>query len=1176
MPPRDLKCLQTIPVVLLILLSTGLMLQSPLGSNYDTLYFDSSTVSRIESVGQMFTEPSPILQDSPHGVMLVSDLPSAQPPVSGVLDPVQVEQRGYYNTENLSARTDTMIGTEQVFPVDIDYDWIASTAEIDVWDLQKLYVVNGTFDEGIPGYTLNPNGTLGSYPYGWSALSNNPNIEQTQRVSYDDSGRRYVSVQNQAEVTNNPQHIYTHYANTVVFWNQTFELTPFTNDFVLSFDYLYLQGLLNPMFSGDFSLQVRINNASVYNVDLPSLSERGTWFSTGAIPITAAASPGVTSFMIGLVINNTMVVDGDNDYDSDGFPDGLINTQYLTVYIDSVSLVSMTPPDCEDVDLGFSVNGSSTTINGTLGNGFGQIINSNYWTSSNLNLIVYSNTSVSFDYSARLLNHRFLNSSWTTDTLRQGVAYTIEIGESGDLEMFTYLGFLGVYDELSLRITHVSDWENFTVYDPFLTNVTLSCVISEGVVTIPYTLTDRLGWWKVICQSPNYAAGALVERYDAGWANESIFHSNDIARLSVTLGTLSNTPTISSPVNYTWMLPNCTCWYESSSSGGFGVASSSAVVFGPTNTTAGIWGVNYLWSNGSEIAYDCSIFSLHHTAILELVFSDTLETVVGQPVTVFLRFLDSDNGLYIINDGAQVVGNWSGSDVEFTADAVKNWWQADFDTALVGAGDFTVVIVSAAPFYETVPLIITIKSHYLTSLTPPLGPLTPLIYGRQYSYDFFYSTSFNGTGIDGADVNITEEGSEWTSIANIGNGHYNLTISPMAIGDYSIRLTFSKEGYETKSHVLSFLVNKVPIEIASISSLVGLERTPLTVEVLVVELDTGLPVEEAIVTLGVYRPGGVLHFGSNMSEDGDGIYSVVLIMPDSGSGTYTVNIAVEKANHEMVQGFSAALVPTFDSTARLVQTLLDNSMPIGFGIIVIVTVVSGQRVRTRKLREKHSEAVDIKNRISDANNILGFLVLHKLSGIPVYSKVFKGGFEEGMLSAFITAIMHFRAEFETGKGSGDYTVIPISEVIRTVPTEHLICAFITMTSPSTDQEHKMKNYARAIGMMLDESLTEPTGEVVNRKIRNTFEWMFDDFMDGGLIRRYQVGHKKFPKQLRFIEKAIPLEQAEGSFNLVRLIRILIQSGRSEDDVYIRVFRAIEEEYILPVYPDMNNVPYDSD
>jgi hypothetical protein len=1145
-------------------------MQSTTGFLDDGFVINSDDTNPVEGVNALEIQ-------QPDNVQVLSDFHGSPPSAAGTLDPVQIEQSGYYSTGNISARTDTLVGTANAFPIDSDHEWKASTAEIDVWNIERLYVVNGTFDQGIPGYTLNPNYALDGYPYGWSAVSNNSDPDQTQLVSFDDGGRRFVSVQNQGEVTNNPQHVYTHYAGTSVLWNQTIDVTPYTDQFVLSFDYLYLQGLLNPSFSGDFFLEVSVDNDSIYIVDIPSVAERGTWYSTGEIPITVAVSPGLTSFMIGLVINNTMVVDGDNDYDLDTFPDGAPNTQIITVYIDDVSFVAATPPDCDNIELEFSVNGLNAPIVGTLGTGFGQIVNQSYWDKSTLSFSILSNTSVSFDYDARLLNHRFLDSSATTDILSQGVSYTIESGESGRLEMHTYLGFLGVYQDLTLRIYHATDWQNFTVLNPFLSDVTSSCAFDNKTISIPEPVLDTLGWWKITCDTPNYASSAVVERYDSGWTDESIFHSDDVARLSVSLGTTSETPLLTDPVNFTWTLSNCSSWYESSTTGGVGGnTSSSTVTFGPTNTTAGIWGVNYLWSNGSELAYDCVTFALHHTAILESVYSDTLETLVGQPVSVFLRFLDADNGLYILNDGATVVGNWSGGNVTFIADIVKNWWQADFDTGLLGPGDYTISIVSAAPYFETVPLVITLKLQSLANLDSPSGPLTPLIYGREYSYDFFYSMAHNGTGLDGASVDITEDGSQWASIENTGSGHYELTITPMATGDYNLRLTFSKIGYETEFHVLSFLVDPVPIEVESISDLVALERTPRSVEVSIVESDTGNPVTGANVTLGVYRPGDVIYFFSEMEETTTGVYSVTLQMPPSETGTYTVRISIEKDNHEMSQSFSAALVPTFDPNYRLFQTLLTYSWQIGLGVAIIVAAVAGKRVRSRRIRERHSTAVGLKNRFNDAQNVLGFIVIHKLSGIPIYSKIMKGGFEEGMLSAFISAIMHFRAEFEATGTSEDYAIIPISEVIRTVATESLICAFITMTPPSVEQESKMKNYSRAIGMMLDDTLAEHSAKVIDSKLAKTFEWLFDDLMDGSLIRRYQVGVKRFPKSLKFIEQAIPIEEKDGSFNLARLVRLLTSSELSEDEVYIRVFRAIEGEYILPVYPTNNEGPLESD
>ncbi len=1169
------KYLRALFVLILMLPIASFTLQSSIGILPDskneefedqsggTLFFDES-----DSLDSYFQEQA----------FTPSDTLSGSNPATGTLNPVQVEQNGYSSTENVSARTDTMLNTEQILSVDTDHNWVASTANVDLWNLKKMYVENGTFEDGYPGVNINPTGSVSYHPLGWDATSTTTDVVQTQVASYSLGTESYIIVENQGTPTGPAaDRDYEHTMGTNVTWTQNVVNTPYSDDFILRFKYFYFRGPIGDVSAGNCSIVVYVDDILAWNISLLIVGQRGMWIDSGDIPISRPGISSIFQIEIGLSIDDTMILDPNTDYDTDGYIDGIQNTFYITTLLDDISFISALAPTCEDVGLEFSIDGSISQITGSFGSGIGQIVNASYWDTNSLSFSITSNTSVSFDYKVRLLNHRFLYTSSTTDTSNTGVAFTIESGKSGRLEMYTYLGFLGLYEDLVLKIYHAADWLNFTVFNPFLSDVTSSCTLESQTITIPESILDTLGWWKITCDVPNYAASEIVERYDtADWVNESIFHSNDEARLSISLGTATDTPILLDPVNFTWFLANCTTWYESSTTGGVdGNTSSSTVTFGPTNTTAGMWGVMYLWSNGSELAYDCAIFALHHTAILESVYSDTLETVVGQPVSVFLRFLDAENGLYILNDGATVVGNWSGSDVVFVPDIVKNWWQADFDTGLLGPGDYTINIVSAAAYFETIPLVITIKSQSLADLNPPAGPLTPLIYGRQYSYDFFYSMSHNGTGIDDAQVNITEDGSQWASIVNTGNGQYELTVSPMATGDYSIRTSFSKEGYETESHVLSFLVDHVPVEVESISNLVALEQTPLDVEVHIVESDTGNSVTGANVTLGVYRPGGVIYFYSEMEETGAGTYTLTVPMPPSESGTYTVRISVEKANHEMQQSFSAALVPTFDSNIRIMQTLLRYSWQIGIGLIIIVGVVAGQRSRTRKSLKKHATAVAIKHRFADANNILGFLVLHKMSGVPIYSKIFKGGFEEGMLSAFISAIMHFRTELETGGEPDPYTIIPISEVIRTVPTENLICAFITVTPPSVEQEARMKSYSRAIGMMFDATLAERSVRVLDAKASKTFEWMFDDFMDGILIRKYQVGEKKFPKRLKFMENAIPIEATDGVFNLVRLVRLLTSSGLSEDEVYLRVLQAIEGEYILPVYLYNSEVPTES-
>ncbi|MFX1370058.1 MAG: hypothetical protein ACFFAY_15805, partial [Promethearchaeota archaeon] len=50
-----------------------------------------------------------------------------------------------------------------------------------------------------------------------------------------------------------------------------------------------------------------------------------------------------------------------------------------------------------------------------------------------------------------------------------------------------------------------------------------------------------------------------------------------------------------------------------------------------------------------------------------------------------------------------------------------------------------------------------------------------------------------------------------------------------------------------------------------------------------------------------------------------------------------------------------------------------------------------------------------------------------------------------------------------------------------------------------------------------------------------------------------------------IERALQLEDGEETFILSALISQMLSIDISVDDVYVDVLRAIEEEYIMPVY-----------
>ncbi|TFG32381.1 hypothetical protein EU527_10285 [Candidatus Thorarchaeota archaeon] len=1094
---------------------------------------------------------------------------------TGTLNPTIVEQVGYQNIGDFVARTDTGINLLQEFPIDDENGWQASIAEIDIWNLNRLYIQNGTVDEGYPGINVNPSGNVTYHPLGWDAYSNDTTAytDDAQLAGYDVSNGGYVIVESQGGKVG--QQAFGHAAGTRIVWSQLVYNNPYTEDFILNFDYFYLRGPIDGLtglhdITGNCSIVIFINGANVWNMSLLLLTQRGTWLNTGDIPISVPGLPSVFLFELGLIIDESMVLNKEYDYDGDPLhlPDGIVNAYSITAYIDDIILTGVMSPEFDQLEFQMNIGDFSSPITGSLGVGNSSITNPDYWTTGPVSLVISANTSVIFEYNARLFCHRFLNSSWTNDIHEKGVHYSISYDESAELDIFTYLGFIGVYDELQLRIYCPVDWQNFTVYNSFLNDVTSSCYIESGYVLIPTILLGVLGWWQIHCQSPNYAGHATIERYDdvlPGYIEETEFRSDDNARLSVYIENSGTEPHLSDPVNFTWVMPDSSIWHESSTTSNLvGSADSSSITFGPTNTTAGYWGILYLWTNGTELAYSCALFTLKHEATLELVYSD-LGTVVGQPVTVVLRFYDIENGQFILNDGTEIIGTWAAGNVIFEPNVVKNWWQADFDTLLVGAGDFEVSIVSLAPYFETSPLIVTITSQYLTILDTPNGPLQPLIYGHEYSFNFVYKIDYDESGVDDALVEVLEEGSDWVTVTNTGNGHYNVSLIPLGIGDYGIRLQFSKEGYENQTHYLSFLVNKVPIKVNFLTLLSGPELGPLLIEIEVLEVDTNQPVIGANVTLNILSKGGVLYASETMVEEADGIYSTTIIMPIAGGVTHSAIIFVQKDNYELTQIFSDTLVPTVDTNARLVQAIMNYSTQIAFMVGVVGIVAGGQKYYSRKRLAKQAKARVIKARFTDANNLLGIIVLHKLSGVPIYSKILKGGLEEGMLSAFITAIMHFRSEFEVIGSTDDYKILPISDIVRAVPTQNLVCAFITITSASLGQETRMISFTRAIGMMLDEALAQRPTKVADAKTVKTLEWLFDDFVDGALLRDYQIGEKQLPKHLRCIEEVMKLDSSAETFKLINLLRLLESCGIHEDDAYILIMEALELEYILPIY-----------
>ena len=833
-------------------------------------------------------EAFPIEETKPEGKNVYSLADAA--PADGILNPVTVEQSGYAASGNISARTDNYQNLAYDLPLDVTHGWVADVAEVSVWNLEKLYVANGTYDQGFPGVNVNPNGTIDYYPLGWSADSTDTATypDDVQLAAYDDTGRQYVMVENQGGKVG--QNAFGHSAGTSIVWTQSVQNAPYTEDFLLDFNYFYLRGPLdkNPgdPISGNCSITVLINGISVWNMSLLTLSQRGVWMDTGVISITVTGAPSSFVFQIGLVIDQSLVLDKRLDYDNNGITDGIGNAAYITVYLDDVSFTKVTPPTADQVQLEFSTDGSSEALAGSTGTYYASIPNSSYWTATPVPVALTSNTSVSFDYKTRLYSHRFTDSNWRTNIDDVGVAYTVDHGISSDLTLYTYVGYLGNYEDPEMMIFFPGDWENVTVSDPFLSDLTGSCSIESDNLTVPTSIIDRLGWWQIKMESPNYAKSINSQILDAVWIDETIFRIGNTTRADVSIGTVTETPVTLADVNITWFNPYDQLWYSELRSGALGEVTSTGRTFNSGSSPAGEWWVEVLWTNGTEVAYDMAGFEVRHFTRLEADPID-ITTDAGLTFKGVVRYTDNDTGTYLMDPAATIEGNWSASTVPFAAISVKNWWEADFDTSLVGAGEFVISVTASRQYYDDASCIIHVHSINVTRLTSPNAPWTAAKLGDLVSLTFRYQSYDSSTKTwthvkNETDVTATLNWTSgyWSVLENRALGIYSVSLDTNIIdsGTYLLNVTFSKPNHYSQTLFLTLILSPMTSSLTIVEGLsarVDLEQSKIIT--LEFKDKNGLPVQNASVVVDGVSPSSGLSYGAVVENVGEpGSYNVTL------------------------------------------------------------------------------------------------------------------------------------------------------------------------------------------------------------------------------------------------------------------------------------------------------------
>ncbi|MHA2386362.1 MAG: hypothetical protein ACXAEE_09155, partial [Candidatus Thorarchaeota archaeon] len=833
-------------------------------------------------------------------------------PDEGVLDPIRIRQSGYQTTEGRKGRTDTGSNTQIDIAIDDANGWFANSTSIDVWNLQRLYGINGTFDTGTDPWT---NYTLGG---GGSS---------TQLVSYNSTGK-YIECKNVAEWGNHPPYgqSYKHFSGEIGFGQVIYNVPPVL-DFRLEFDYRYATGPLDPQDNDSLSdigvfwqLEKDLALVEGWYSPLQLLSSHDGWYhiSHDFDPILEVYTDFAIS--VGLYFPGSVIVDNATDYDDDPLReyDGIENMQNVTLQLDNIVFTSIATPTPEEVDLTFHAGAFSTPISGA---GTASISNPSFWTVNPLQVEVTSNTSVIFSYTVTSLYHRYINSSWTTDLSREGVQYSVTIGQSSDLSLFTYVTPSTEYDSATVDLLYPNDWENATVLDPLSIDITNNCSISSGRIHIPNSEMDRSGWWEINLQSPNYAQNVSIQVQNEStgqWSESSLYRSGNTTRAQIEIGTAAGNPTDGSPVNMTWMLPNSTQWaYDSISTMTNGIVNSSHWILAGANTSAGQWEVTALWVNGTEIAYDYAVFDMYHTA--SLTPRETLvETDTGLLITNMLYYVDEDTADFILDASALVVANWSAMIINFVANPVFNWWQADFDTSLVGAGQFVVVVNASRPYYDDVTCQFTIVSTLRTDFQlTSIGPLpTEVGLYEEFSVQMRYELE-SSAGIDGATIQMNYTGPvgglQLLQQSSTGPGDYSINITSWKSGTYTVIITAAKAFHYSNSDSFTLIVGEVDTDLVPVNGTSDVTQLGVPYRLVVQYTNsTGFGLAGANVSVIDINPSSGLTAGLSVDE-GSGFYSIVLT--SSTSQTFTVFISANMTEH-------VTQITSFTITVNEIPTIL--------------------------------------------------------------------------------------------------------------------------------------------------------------------------------------------------------------------------------------------------------------
>jgi hypothetical protein len=443
--------------------------------------------------------------------------------------------------------------------------------------------------------------------------------------------------------------------------------------------------------------------------------------------------------------------------------------------------------------------------------------------------------------------------------------------------------------------------------------------------------------------------------------------------------------------------------------------------------------------------------------------------------------------------------------------------------------------------------------------------------GRQYNFALHLNSTM-GNGVGDCEVVIASSIRSFFIVMGSGDGWHNFTFIP-EYGDWNATFWMSMMGYQEQEFSFFMRVVKIPVLMSPDypinQTYTQYEGSVLPLEIAPIAGDSRMPILGAAVSYTLHDTDGN---GDAIVSEGifvedEGVYSASITVPGEGLYRLSIRIIKDHFEEEPLEIFIDSEVDEGTLAARAWTAGILGALALS---AVVSVVAIGRRFYISTTAKRNAELLAMQNRFNDAKNLIGILVIHRRVGLPLYSKIIKGAFEESMISSFIAALTQFRSEFSDDEPI--WTTIPITEVISAVQTQELICAVVTVESASERQKGQLEAFSKEVGSGFDEKAAEIGAKGLPPDIavefQNVFEPIFNLYFDGVLLSRYVGVKKTLPKTHLPVSDSFASSETTYGIGLEPIVKDLILKGHGELKSYSMVVEAVDGSHLIPAITEM--------